>query len=459
MRKKLLRFWAAVLLFGVVLGMRAVPADASGFKTEVRESVAVVATILGTPDGYEELLGYGSGFFVGDPKEDAEYLITNHHVIADFLELGKGEYVDVQLIDGSIITVKAKVRVYFDSRNYEEAYVIDYNETKDIALLRLASPTDERKAIPVCSPTDDMVGATVYCVGYPALSDNASIDAISNWGKTDVTVTTGTVSRFVTTSGTGVQRIQTDAVIQHGNSGGPMVNGNGSVIGVNTEYRGQSDGQIIEMNYYAVSMDEVITMLKANGVEYVTESDMKKGFFSRIFQNKKLLIGIAAAVAAVIVVVVVIVLVTGKKKKGKAQQAAAEQTNNGGAMQQTPQMQQMPQMQPRPVIQPKTAMIRSMSAQHNGMSYSIGAAPILIGRDASNCTIAYREGTPGVSGRHCSVGWNPDTEEFLITDLRSTYGTFLVSGQRLEPNVPYRCRAGESFYVGEKTNVLRVEVR
>lgn len=456
MRKKLLRIWAAVLLFSIGLGMRAVPADASGFNTEVRESVAVVATILATPDGYEELIVYGSGFFVGDPKEDAEYLITNHHVIDIFLTHGKGEYVELPLIDGSTLTAKIKVRVYFDSRNYEEAYVIDYNETKDIALLRLASPTDERKAIPICSPTDDMVGSTVYCVGYPGLSDNASIDAISNWGKTDVTVTTGTVSRFVTTSGTGVQKIQTDAVIQHGNSGGPMVNSSGSVIGVNTEYQGQSDGQIIEMNYYAVSIDEVITMLKANGVDYVTESDMKKG---GLLNNKALLIGIAAVVAVVIVVVVVIVLVTGKKKKGKAQQAAAEQTNNGRAMQQMPQMPQMPQMQPQPVIQPKTAMIRSMSAQHNGMSYPIGAAPILIGRDASNCTIAYREGTPGVSGRHCSVGWNPDTEEFLITDLRSTYGTFLVSGQRLEPNVPYRCRAGESFYVGEKTNVLRVEVR
>lgn len=436
MRKLLLRLWAAVLLCSIGLGIGTVPAEASEFHSEVRESVVVVATILGTPDGYEELAGWGTGFFVGDPKENAEYLITNHHVIADFLEYGKGEYVDVLMVDGSTLTVKVKVRVYFDSKSYEEAYVVDYNETKDIALLKLASATDERKAIPICNPTDDMVGSTVYCVGYPGLSDNAIIDASSSWSKTDMTVTTGTVSRFVTTSGSGVQRIQTDAVIQHGNSGGPMVNGNGSVIGINTSYISSES----ETNYYAVSIDEVIPMLNTNGVAYVTESDMKK---SGSTGGKGLLIGIIAAA----IIIVVVVIVAGKGKKGKAQPSAAD---NGVAAQ--PVLQQ-------PVIQPKTAMIRSLSAQHNGMSYPIGAVPILIGRDAANCAIAYREGTPGVSGRHCSVSWNPDTEEFMVTDLRSTYGTFLANGQKLEPNVPYRCRAGESFYVGDQANALRVEVR
>lgn len=443
MKKILLRLWTTVLLFSIGLGIWTVSAEASGFNTEVRESTVVVATSLATPDGDEMLVEWGTGFFVGDPDKDAEYLITNHHVIETFLENGRGEYVDLT-IDGYTITVKLKVRVYFDSKNYEEAYVVDYNEMKDIALLRLASGTSERKVITLCSPTDDMVGSTIYCVGYPGLSDNVIIDASSSWSKTDVTVTTGTVSRFVTTSGTGVQRIQTDAVIQHGNSGGPMVNGNGSVIGVNTLYI-NSDS---ETNYYAVSIDEVIPMLNANNVAYVTEKDMKK---FNLMGNKPLLIGIIVVVAVVLIAIVVIVATKGKK--GKSQPSAAEPADNAGAAQ--PVLQQTPQ----PMIQPKTAMIRSLSAQHNGMSYPIGTAPVLIGRDAANCTIAYREGTPGVSGRHCTVAWNPDTEEFLITDLRSTYGTFLVNGQKLEPNVPYRCRAGESFYVGEATNVLRVEVR
>lgn len=475
MNKRFLYFGAAVMLIvSIAFGMRSVPAQASGFKTEVRDSVAVVATSWKTPDGgYEELIGYGTGFFVGDPDEDVEYLITNHHVIESFLEYGKGEYIEVQLVDGSIIAAKFMIRVYFSSNDYEEAYVVDYNETKDIALLKLASATDQRKALPICSPTDDMIGSTVYVVGYPGLSDNVYIDAKSNWGKSDVSVTTGTISRFVTTSGTGVKRIQTDAAIQMGNSGGPMVNANGSVIGINTLY--YVDGY--ETSYYAVSIDEAITMLNANGVKYVTESDMKKGFFSRIFQNKKLLIGIIVAVVAVIIAIIVILVLIGKNKKKKAQSSAGNSAGmqteamqgsfsaqiQGQSQNVSAQMPGQPRMPGQPYMQPamkaKQAMVRSMSAQHNGVSYPIGASPILVGRDGSNCTIVYREGTPGVSGRHCSIGWDPNTEEFLITDLRSTYGTFLMNGQKLQANVPYHCKSGESIYIGEKMNVLRVETR
>lgn len=471
MKKRFLYFGAAVMLIvSIVFGMCSVSAQASGFKTEVRDSVAVVATSWKAADGgYEELIGYGTGFFVGDPDKDVEYLITNHHVIEYFLEFGKGEYTYIELVDGSIIAAKFMIRVYFSSNDYEEAYVVDYNETKDIALLKLASATDVRKALPVCSPTDDMIGSTVYCVGYPGLSDNDYIDAKSNWGKSDVSVTTGTISRFVTSSGTGVKRIQTDAAIQMGNSGGPMVNANGSVIGINTMY--YVDGY--ETSYYAVSIDEAISMLNANGVKYVTESDMKKGFFSRIFQNKKLLIGIIVAVVAVVIAIIVIFVLIGKNKKKKAQSSAGkEEDAHTVAMQgafpsqmqnASAQMPGQPYMPDQSYMQPakkaKQAMVRSMSAQHNGVSYPIGTSPILVGRDGANCTIVYREGTPGVSGRHCSIGWDPDAEEFLITDLRSTYGTFLMNGQRLQANVPYHCKSGESICIGERMNVLRVEAR
>ena len=103
-------------------------------------------------------------------------------------------------------------------------------------------------------------------------------------------------------------------------------------------------------------------------------------------------------------------------------------------------------------------MVRSMAVQHNGASFAIGATPLMIGRDAANCNIVYREGTAGVSGRHCTVEWKPETGEFYVTDLKSTYGTFLMNGQRLQPNVPYRLKAGESFCVGDQANVITVEV-
>lgn len=433
---------AAMLLFSVLIGCGKEPVSASSFNPEVRESVAVVTVYIDYPDyGYGENLCSGTGFFVGEEGKDPEYLVTNHHVIEDFLYYGAGDYAEVTQTDGSTLVIKAKVRVYFDSDSYVEAYVEDYNETKDLALLRLAEATDERKPIALCSPTDDMIGSTIYCVGYPGLSDNAYVDAITSWGKKDASVTTGTISRFVTTSGKGVKSIQTDAVIQHGNSGGPMVNGNGSVIGVNT-YGIDIDG---ESNNYAVSIEEVIPMLNNNNVAYFMEKD--SNVFSKLTENKPLVIGIAVGVVVFLVGIVIIIAVGSKKKTNAQPQAAAQSVN--------PTPVQTPV---QPVPQKKRGMVRSMSTQHNGVSFAVDERGILIGRDAANCKIAYREGTPGISSRHCSVTFNPDTEEFLVTDLRSTYGTFLMNGQRLEPNVPYHLKSGESFYVGESANVLRVEV-
>lgn len=433
MRKRIV-IGVLLLLLSVMPGIWNIQAQASGFKTEVRENVVVVAIVLSVAQsGYEELGGWGTGFFVGDLKEDAEYLITNHHVIETYLQNGKGEYVQIQMEDGTELMVKLKIRVYFDSKSYEEAYVIDYDESKDIALLRLASPTDERKVFPICSPTDDMIGTTVYCVGYPGLSENYLIDPTSSWGKNDVSITSGTVSRFVATSGTGVRRIQTDAVIQHGNSGGPMVNSKGSVIGINTMGITSADG---ESNNYAVSIEEAIPMLRMHSIPYAVEKE------GDLLHKPLFWIAIGAAVVLIVALIACV-----SRKKGRKIDAVAEA---GEPVQQPLQAEAVPVT--------RSAMVRSLSPQHSGGSYPVGTAAILVGRDRANCTIVYSEGTPGVSGRHCSIGWNAASEEFLITDLRSTYGTFLANGQKLQPNVPYRCRAGETIYVGEPSNALRMEL-
>ena len=120
---------------------------------------------------------------------------------------------------------------------------------------------------------------------------------------------------------------------------------------------------------------------------------------------------------------------------------------------------QMAQMQQQVAqSQQKKAMIRPMDTQHGGKSYPVGAAPIMIGRDPSSCAIVYKEGTVGVSGRHCTVSFDAATNDFVITDLRSTYGTILMNGTKLAPNAPYRLHSGDSFCVGDKANVVKVEL-
>ena len=47
---------------------------------------------------------------------------------------------------------------------------------------------------------------------------------------------------------------------------------------------------------------------------------------------------------------------------------------------------------------------------------------------------------------------------FVVTDLNSTYGTFLAGGQRLQPNTPAKLVPKSSFYLGEVDNTVYVDV-
>ena len=73
--------------------------------------------------------------------------------------------------------------------------------------------------------------------------------------------------------------------------------------------------------------------------------------------------------------------------------------------------------------------------------------------------MVFGEKTPGVSSRHCSLAYDNASGDFILTDLNSTYGTFLANGQKLMPQTPYHLRVGEQFYLGGDANSLRVEIQ
>lgn len=438
MTKKLLTVLLSITLLACISGIAATTlVSAAQLDTDVRENIAVAHTCFEVLEGGELGLGHGTCFFVGNTKQNAQYLVTNYHVISDFIELGAGDMADVAVVydeeekkdklvrvrDGTGTTGKSKVRIYFDSNDYEEAYVVDYNEQKDIALLKLDSPTDKRKVLKLCSPSDDMVGSTAYAAGYPGLADNIYADSTSTWSMNDATITSGTISRIFTTQGSGVKNIQIDIVINPGNSGGPLVNQKGSAIGINTwSYKEQNEKQ-----NYAINIDEMITMLNSNNIEYEMER-------STPVLNIPIIIIAALAVLAIIVVIIVVIKKKAPSKKKQKQNFEKPQTDI------------------------KKPIVRSMAAQHNGLRFNLDGKQIFIGRNASVCAIVFKEGTPGVSNKHCSLSFDSASGDFILVDLNSTYGTFLSNGQKLVAGTAYHLKPRESFYLGDNINTLYVEL-
>lgn len=419
--KRFKRFLALLAAALLALGCWAMPAFADANKAaEVRNSVVMI--FFYAEDDTSFVSSQGTGFFVGAKGEDPQYIVTNYHVIEYYIQLGggtKGAYSNMQL------------SAYYASDDHEPLYIVDYDESKDIAVLRLNQPTDKRVPVQLRTPDDGLIGETAYAIGYPAIAD-ASVDSISSYGIQDATVTTGNISRLLSEQGTGCRYVQTDTEFNHGSSGGPLTDANGAVLGVTTAVSTEVDGSKTAGFGYAVSVEEVIPLLDSHNVAY---SLYGEGPGPLLF---------VAAGALVVVIAAAAALIAGSRKKRSMPEAdntvpsAPHQAEPIAAASGNPE-------------------VRSMAPQHGGLRVPVRGT-LLVGRDPTQCGIAFQDGTPGVSKRHCSISWDSVTGDFLVTDLNSSYGTYQMNGQRLTPNAPCRLRAGDSFYVGDPVNVLRVEL-
>lgn len=402
---KMLRKLAAAAIAVLMLTITAVPALAA-FDQSVLDGIVMIST--GAPDAKGVMHYYrGTGFFVGKAGENPQYIVTNCHVVEEFILAGKA-------LGGG------ELHVVYDKNDQEEAYLVDYDAEKDVAVLKLAEPSDKRTTLTLQEPQEAMLGNEVYAVGYPLAAD-ITIQAVNSFSKEDATVTTGSISRFLTESGTGRRLIQTDTAMSGGNSGGPLVDGSGAVLGINT-----AASNLDQNLFYAVSISEILPILERNSIPYA--------MYENAQSNTMLYVGIGAAVVVVAVLAVVLL----KKKKAPAPAAApeAEPEKAGGA----------------------SPVIRSMAPQHAGQVVQLHHQPVQLGRDSAVCRLVYQDGTPGVSARHCQVYYDQREGVFVVTDLNSTYGTFLADGQRLSPDTPVKLPPKSSIYLGEVANTVYLEV-
>lgn len=154
----------------------------------------------------QEVQGLGSGFII---NEDG-YILTNYHVISGSTD----------------------VKVLLSNGNEASAKVVNYDSSMDIAMLKLEDGT-EIPGVAELGDSDALYpGQDVIAIGTPLSKEFAQ------------TLTKGVVSavgrQVGSESGNTLEVIQTDAAINSGNSGGPLVNTKGQVIGINSMKLGNS---------------------------------------------------------------------------------------------------------------------------------------------------------------------------------------------------------------------------
>jgi len=203
----------------------------------------------------------GSGFLVSKTG----HVLTNHHVIESYRESSarEGEYRDAlkTVLGIADIKVEAVVLVFIAGKEYDAHLVRGIFDTEmDYALLQIR-PSDPGVTFPYLrlhpnSRTDKPMATRldrVMALGYPGASfiefESDSLEAITekaireNATKMreklpriyfEYNLTSGVVSRITQEGPKGAEVIMHDAVISGGNSGGPLVDLEGNVIGVNT---------------------------------------------------------------------------------------------------------------------------------------------------------------------------------------------------------------------------------
>ena len=378
----------------------------------------------------------GSGIIVGKTGEESDIIVTNWHVVAQETYSGK-----VQLADEVYILLdnEAYTKDGFDADHAIRCKVL-YTTTgyPDFAILQAEEKIPGRKALSLMSASNAKRSERVYALGYPGNADMINDGYISATVQ-EITATDGTISRMVQADAFGnTHVIQHTAHINHGNSGGPLVNEDGVVIGINTYGYGDNAAEY----FLSVYIDYAMNAMDELGISYdkVKPSDASITSDNAVKQesNTGLIIGIIAAVAAAAALVAFFLL---RGKNGKSGTAAAPAANRVSAAQQAAK-------QP---VSSTGWYVEGIGGTHEGQRFSVNER-LVFGREPSECGVVFPKES-AASRVHCEILINQGKP--FLQDKGSTNGTF-GGAVRLEANRPYPLPDGAVFSIAGSTNRYRL---
>lgn len=223
-----MRRWVMGLMV-VVFGIAAAASEDRGENTrQVLQKLAKASVYIKTERvfKYEHFPASGSGFFVHPDG----YVLTNWHVVADQVEgylWGEDREINAKVLDLVVVVDSG------ESREREvPAKIVARDRQRDLALLKVAyRPT---AFIDLNTVRDVTLGDTVWVGGFPfgdLLSKERKSVTVQRVNPA-VTVTSGTVTSLRRDRNGHVAMVQTDAAVNPGNSGGPMIDTDGNLVGV-----------------------------------------------------------------------------------------------------------------------------------------------------------------------------------------------------------------------------------
>ena len=422
----------------------------------------------------------GTGFLINDNT-----VLTNFHV-TNLYERDMKEMMETFGKTEAEIKSRLSVSVTISRDVTLPASILTESNEMDFSALRLSSSLQGKASLKIRDTQNPVQQADdVYAIGFPATA--AILQSVNTYTSADATITQGSVNKIGVGlnlhSGANTTFIQTSCNLDYGNSGGPMVDEYGYVIGIC-----QGDTEYGTDYYYAVEISQVTEVLDALGVHYdigyppipvpteteakPTETESKPDEITVPEPSEtlppppppgpdtKMILIIAAVAVAAIVLIVVVVVAGGKKKKAPAPapvpaprpvtpvapnagftpaaptyptQDAGETTVLGGGAGETTVL--------RPSVNGGT-LIR----KRTGESISINTDKFVIGRERKSVNYCISDNT-SVSRNHITLTVRSGVT--FLTDMNAANGTF-VNGVKVPPRQEIALKNGDKITLADE---------
>ena len=272
MKNRATRVFALVIAL-CLLSALAVPAFAAGINeaiTDAKSGVVQIQIWYVDPEMADQVyLGSGTGFLINE-----ETVITCQHVVSGFSDAWYAQRaIDTSAFLGrertaAEIKENLELRVSVLRDVHIRARIKQNSTEMDYAILTLDDKLYNRTTLPLRHSSELKQTEAVYALGFPG--DIEGISDQNYYDADDVTITSGAVNkvdRFSFSLSDGgryenVDCVEHSALLAPGNSGGPLLDANGAVVGINAA---ASDTRNL-----SVSSDQLIATLDALGIEYKT---------------------------------------------------------------------------------------------------------------------------------------------------------------------------------------------
>lgn len=377
-------FPASVMLLGSSCAMPAFDVQPESMKEHVVWILVVAKTAQG------EKTSMGSGFLVGDQF----HIVTNWHVCCDRFE-GERERL---------------VYVHQEGNQFGRAQMLWSSADKDLAILKAEKATGKP---PTTLASSDLIesGQTIFAVGFPgaALVGNMDTDATPK-------ISRGIVSAKVQLPAGGGQEgfLQVDAAINKGNSGGPVFDECGRVVGIATLKSAKGEGIA-----WAIAVEEILPELEKLQIPVSVASFTCRPVSSSTFVALAALLGVAILGGF---------LVVSPRGREQVRRVVTRQRSKS--------------------VPNRIPILQGIEGYYQGTVFELNENQTwVLGRDGQAGNLVIPGEGQGISRRHCSVQFDSSRQTFLLEDLWSTNGTYLDTGQRLQPGEPVELKPGRRFFL------------